>query len=75
MIRDVESLHKCKDCGKDAYSYQIGWEDNDGVIHWHSPRHFKQCKKCRNIMYQKIVEKKRYTKDEDSEVNKESENE
>ncbi len=59
MIREVESLHKCKDCGKEAHSYQIGWKDHEGLTHWHCPRHYKQCKGCRKKTYKRIEEKKR----------------
>ncbi|MEK6878837.1 MAG: hypothetical protein AABY22_04480 [Nanoarchaeota archaeon] len=61
MIKEFESNKKCKDCGKPAYSYQIGWEDMQGITHWHPVRNYNQCKECRAKMYKKIGEKKKVT--------------
>ena len=62
-IRKVPSLKDCKDCGNRAYSYQIGWEDEEKIIHWHKPKHLNQCEECRKETYRKIEEKKKANKD------------
>lgn len=61
MIEDLKSTKQCKDCGKPAYSFRIGWEDNEGIVNWHFPRHYNQCKNCRAKMY-KLITKKRSQK-------------
>ncbi len=59
MLKKIKSPKKCKDCGREAYSYQIGWQDNEGNVHWHPPRHYNQCEKCRKDMYKRICEKRK----------------
>lgn len=49
VCKDIKSKKKCKDCGKPAHSWQIGWEDPETKdIHWHPPKHYNHCKKCRS---------------------------
>ena len=59
MIEELPSQKICKDCGKPSYSFRIGWIDNEGIKHWHSPKTYNQCKECRKEMYKKIEEKKK----------------
>ena len=62
-IKEVETDRICRDCGKSAYSEQIGWTDEEGIIHWHRPRNFNQCRSCRKETYRKIEEKKKINRD------------
>ncbi len=52
--REVKSDKNCRDCGKMAYSYQVGWVDDNGETIWHRQKNCNQCKECRNKMYKRI---------------------
>ncbi|KKM14472.1 hypothetical protein LCGC14_1705780 [marine sediment metagenome] len=66
VVKEVKSEKKCKDCGEPAYSFQVGWEEPETkIINWYSPRHYNQCKECRDEMYKKIMEKRKTSLNED----------
>lgn len=61
MEEELKSENKCKDCGKPAYSFRIGYMNWEEELIWHSPKHYNQCKECRKKMYKGIAEKRRTT--------------